>query len=129
MMKKRILVVDDDLGAREGIKMVLLKNCNVDVDTAEDSQEALKKLKENKYDLITTDLRRPGMHGVEFVSIIRKDIDKDIPIIVITGFGSNKSREHLLEGGLVSAYFGKPFSSSEIANTVTLLISDDCGNC
>ena len=55
--------------------------------------------------------------------------NKDIPIIVISGFGSVKTRSNLLDRGLISAYFTKPFSVSEVVNTIRLLISDDFGNC
>ena len=66
-----ILVVDDD----ENLRMVLeetLISCDYNVDTAESGSDALLKIKENKYDLVITDLMMPGIKGVDLIKKTRE---------------------------------------------------------
>ncbi len=123
-MGKKILVVDDELGPRESLKMVLKLTGYTDVDTAEDAIDALKKLKDKTYDLITTCLRMPGMDGLEMISIIRREIDEKVPIVIISGYIS-KSVYKFVRQGVVSAMHAKPYSLQAVSTTVKLLIDDE----
>ncbi len=126
-MRKRILYVEDDLGPRESVSMIL-KGDNYEINMAEDGSEGLKKIQESAqpYDLIITGIMMPGMNGDEMVSIIRK-ADTTTPILVISGNYDRGSE--LLKEGLVSACFEKPYKLDEVKNMVTLLLSDARGTC
>ena len=126
-MKKRILCVDDDVGPRESLRMILTSN-GYYVSTAEDASGALQKLQEavTPYDLIITGIIMPGMRGDEMISKICRD-NMDIPIIVVSG--NHKKGCELVKEGLVSAFFPKPYTVTDLLNTVKILISDTLGTC
>ena len=83
MKKTRVLVVDDDADARELIGMVLVQ-AGFDVQDAEDGFSALAKVSKYQPDLVLTDLRMPGMHGIDLLQRIRR-IHGDVPVIIATG--------------------------------------------
>jgi len=84
--RKKILIVDDELGPRESIR-ILAKAYGATAVTANDVYEALKFLDTHSFDLITTCLRMPGLSGIDFIKEIRTR-GLSTPIIVITGFGT-----------------------------------------
>ena len=99
---KRILVADDDPAIRESLSLILGKyGCTVEV--ASDGQEAIDLVKTgHKYDLVISDIKMPKKNGYEVFAGIR-DIDPDVPIILMTAFGYDpnhtilKSRQEGLE--------------------------------
>ena len=80
-----ILVVDDEIGPRESLRMILKPNYNVFC--AEDGNAALQTLRGTEMDVVTLDLKMPGMSGMDTLKQIRL-IDSDVMIIIITGFGT-----------------------------------------
>jgi DNA-binding response OmpR family regulator len=86
---KRILVVDDE----EAIRLLYkeeLSEAGYDVDVAPDGAEALRKVQQARPDLLTVDLRMPGMDGIELLSRVRA-IHRDLPIIISTAYGDLRS--------------------------------------
>ncbi len=86
---KKILVVDDE----EAIRLLYreeLMEAGYDVDVAEGGAEALRKLQQARPDLMTIDLRMPGMDGIELLSQVRA-IYRDLPIIISTAYGDLRS--------------------------------------
>ena len=105
-----ILVVDDDDGIRSLVKKYLNEN-NYLVTTSSDAEEAAKKIKIVKFDLIILDIMMPGKSGLEF---IKENIKKlDTPIILLTAKGEPKERIHGLEIG-ADDYLPKPFEPKEL---------------
>jgi CheY-like chemotaxis protein len=89
MPMKRILVVDDE----EAIRLLYkeeLTEAGYHVDLAGDGLEALRKLEQARPDLMTIDLRMPGMDGIELLSRVRATY-RDLPIIICTAYGDFKS--------------------------------------
>jgi CheY-like chemotaxis protein len=86
---KRILVVDDDEDIRLLFQEVLEEE-GYEVQLAGGGAEALEKLNQWRPDLVTLDLKMPGMGGVEVLERIREQ-DKDIPVIICTAYGEYKS--------------------------------------
>jgi two-component system response regulator HydG len=80
--KARILVVDDEPGARTGLER-LLRQEGHDVDTADDGLAALDCAAEHPPDLVVTDLDMPKMDGIELLRMLRQQ-DPDLPVIVVT---------------------------------------------
>ena len=105
-----ILVVDDDDRIRSLLKEYLSEN-NYIVSTAEDSEEAKKKLDYLKFDIIILDVMMPGQNGYELTKEIRKKIK--IPIILLTARGEVENRIKGLELG-ADDYIGKPFEPKEL---------------
>jgi CheY-like chemotaxis protein len=81
---KRILVVDDE----EAIRLLYreeLTEAGYRVDLAADGQEALQKLRTGPPDLLTVDIKMPGMDGIELVSRVR-ELHRELPIIICTAY-------------------------------------------
>ena len=83
MTKTRVLVVDDEADARELITQVL-SQAGYEVDEAADGFAALAKVSGYRPDIVLTDLRMPGMHGVDLCERIRR-VHGDVPVIIATG--------------------------------------------
>ncbi len=105
-----ILVVDDELGPRESLRMIL--KSNYQVYTAADGKEALQLIAKEKFDLITLDLNMPGIPGMEVLKEIRK-IRTDTDIMIITGYGSSATTQEARSLG-VEDFISKPFNISDI---------------
>ncbi len=108
---EKILVVDNELGIREGCKRVLVDE-GYSVDCAEDGRAGLKKVQENEYDLVLVDLKMPGMGGLDLIGQIHK-IDPEIVTIVITGYASIESAVEATKRGAYD-YLPKPFSPAAL---------------
>ncbi len=84
-MEKRLLLVDDEEGIRK-ILGISLADRGYEVYTAKDGNEALKLYKEKKPPIILTDIKMPGMDGIELLKAIKKE-NPDAEVIMITGHG------------------------------------------
>ena len=105
-----ILVVDDDDGIRSLVKKYLLEN-NYLITTAQNAEDAAKKVKIIKFDLIILDIMMPGQSGLDFIKEFKKKIDT--PIILLTAKGEAKERIEGLEYG-ADDYLPKPFEPKEL---------------
>ncbi len=103
--KARILVVDDEPSARTGLEK-LLKQEGYEVDVAGDGHSALSLASERPPDLVVTDLKMPGMDGVELLKKLH-DQDRDLPVIVATAFGDVASAVSAMRAG-AEDYLTKP---------------------
>jgi CheY-like chemotaxis protein len=111
---RKVLVVDDDPVVGKSFDRVLSGKGYV-VITAEDGYDALAKLQAEKYDMVFTDLRMPGMSGLEVAERVRTR-QPWIPVVIVTGYGSDKSEERARAAG-VSDFLHKPLSPDVIEQT------------
>lgn len=118
---KKILVIDDEKDIIELVSYNLSKNGFL-VDFAVDGDAALKKLKENHYDLIILDLMLPTIDGFRLCNIIKNDQTlSHIPVIMLTARGDEFDKVHGFDMG-ADDYITKPFSIKElIARTKAVL--------
>ena len=112
--KPNILIVDDELGPRESLRMILKPSYNVFI--AEDGYKALEIIKQIPIDLITLDLRMPGLSGIDVLKEVRES-NKDIQVIIITGFGSLGTITTASQYGVYD-YISKPFNVSDVTMVV-----------
>ena len=85
---KRILVVDDE----ENIRLLYeeeLAEEGYEVSVAASAEEALAQIEAHRPDLITLDIRMPGVDGIEFLRLLRER-DRDLPVIIVTAYGEYK---------------------------------------
>ncbi|HPR64875.1 MAG TPA: response regulator [Thermoanaerobaculia bacterium] len=120
-MSHRILVVDDEVAFLLGIRKVLSR-LECDVDTAESIEQAEKILKEDKFDVVITDLRLTGVLGEEGLEIIRyvRELNPETRCILVTGYGSPAIREKAYTEG-VDYYFEKPVPPKTIVESLVAL--------
>lgn len=94
-----ILIVDDSKLNREVMKMAL-RDHEVEIDEAEDGDEALSILKSTSYDLLIVDMRMPNMDGITLVKKLRSELnDNKTPVIGITGDDNDKVKDDFLAAG------------------------------
>ena len=118
---KRILVVEDNLDSRN-ILTRLLRMEGFEAASAVDGLNALELISVQKPDLIITDINMPRMDGIELISSVRKDRKiAEIPIMVVTAFGSDVAREAIEAGA--SAYAEKPFDYDIFSRAIKVLIA------
>ena len=123
--RANVLVVDDDLGPRESMRMILKPLHNVF--TAEDGDAALRVLQQKTIDLVTLDLKMPGMQGVDVLKEIKK-LDPSIEVIIVTGYGTLKTATEAMKHG-VNSYITKPYNLNEITSLIDKAIERKRFNC
>jgi DNA-binding response OmpR family regulator len=114
MLRKKVLVVDDDEDLRDSIA-TLLRRQGYDVEVARDGREALDLVAVGLPGAILLDMRMPVMNGWEFARIFRQRYDHLTPIIVLTAASDVRARA--VEVG-AEDWLGKPFELSELYQTV-----------
>ena len=105
-----ILIVDDEMGPRESLRMIL--EPIYDVHTVDNGQEALNFICREKVDLVTLDLKMPGLTGVDVLREI-KNFRPDIDVIIITGYGSLNNAQEAIRFG-AGDFISKPFNVADI---------------
>lgn len=112
--KPHVLVVDDEMGPRESLKMIL--NPYYTVHTADRGTQAVEMLRQYPVDLVTLDLKMPGFTGINVLEKVKQH-DPDIEAIIITGYGS---LDTAIEGLRLGAfdYISKPFDVNHILSLV-----------
>jgi len=108
---RKVLVVDDDPAVRKSFDRVLTSK-GYAVITAESGEEALRKLSEEKYDVVYTDIRMPGMSGLEVAEQV-KARRPWTPVVIITGYATEASESRAKAAGVVS-FLQKPLSPEMI---------------
>ncbi|OGP15013.1 MAG: hypothetical protein A2052_04890 [Deltaproteobacteria bacterium GWA2_54_12] len=109
--KFKILITDDDMDLRE-LLTEAIKNWGYEVSVARDGDEALRKLRMERFDIVITDLMMPGMDGLALLQKI-KDLDKEILVIIITGYATIETAVKAIESGAYD-YIAKPFRLDEL---------------
>jgi two-component system, NtrC family, response regulator PilR len=110
-----ILVVDDEQSMRDFLK-IMLKKEGYQVHTAGNGDTALSSLKEGSFDLVISDIRMPGVSGLDLLSNI-KELYPDLPVIMITAFASPDDAVTAMKSGAFD-YISKPFNIEEIKSVV-----------
>jgi DNA-binding response OmpR family regulator len=118
----RILVVEDDEEMNEMLEATL-QSQGYNVSTAYNGQQAIDRCKQETYDLIITDVRLPGMDGVEMLGKIKK-IQPRLKSIVITGYASEDTPVRAIRYQ-VSDYLFKPFSLQYFLGAVNRTIQGE----
>ena len=117
--KIKVLIVDDQQLVRDGIKALLeIKEDFSIVGTAADGQEALEILKGTPADVVLTDIRMPGMGGIDATRAIRQS-NKDIRIIMLTTFNNDDYIVKAIKAG-ANGYLLKDIPKDDLAEAIRL---------
>ena len=111
MNNTNLLIVEDDTKMRSSLKEIMVKE-GYAVDTAETGEAALSKLRQAYYDLVITDLRLPGIDGMEVLRTIQKSA-LDTGVIIITAYAAVDTAVEAMKEG-AEDYIAKPFNLEEI---------------
>jgi len=114
-MNQRILIVEDEAPMCEMLTSFFVDK-KYSVGTANDGEQAIARLEEQDYSLVITDIKLPGMSGLELLARIRVDWP-DVGVIIMTAFSSISSAVEAMKLG-AEDYIGKPFQLDELAITV-----------
>lgn len=113
--KKRVLVVDDEQGIRDSLRLLL--KTNFDVTTAEDGEQALSILDRDQPDLILLDVMMPKLDGIETLKVLR-DREAAIPVIMLTADNTVQTAVECMKLGALD-YLSKPF---DVESLTTLIV-------
>lgn len=123
LAEKPILVVDDEEGPREALRMILKEN--YDVLLAKDGQECLDLIRRERPSLILLDIRLPGMDGIEVLERVKK-VRPEIPVIIVSAVGTHKTVIDALKLGAVD-FIAKPLDVIQVRDTVRkALLQAEC---
>ncbi|RLA41533.1 MAG: hypothetical protein DRR06_15810 [Gammaproteobacteria bacterium] len=110
----KILVIDDERGPRESLRMVL--KYDYEVFLADRVDSGIELLREKKPDLVIMDIRMPEKTGIEGLQEIR-EIDSSVSIIMLTGYGDLETAQKAIRFG-ANDYLQKPFDVKEIQEII-----------
>jgi two-component system NtrC family response regulator/two-component system response regulator HydG len=111
MSKGKVLVVDDERNAREGLAQLLIED-GYEARPARDGFEALKAVEEWLPDVVVADLKMPGMDGVELLRRAR-EIDRDVRFVMMTAYGTVETAVQAMKEG-ADDYLAKPIDVDEL---------------
>ena len=117
---KKILVVDDDPVIGKSFDRVL-SGKGYAVITAADGDEALRKLSTETYDVVFTDIRMPGMSGLEVAERVKAS-QPWLPVVIVTGYGTGENEARATAAG-VAGFLRKPLSPEMIEGTTEMALA------
>lgn len=115
-MEQRILAVDDEPHMVKLLERIVTEKTPYQITTTTNSLEVPKFLDQTYYDLIITDLKMPGLDGLDILRLI-KEKDRPEEVIIITAFGSLETAIEALSQGVFD-YITKPFKKEQILFTM-----------
>ena len=120
MERSSILVVDDEYGVRESLRLILKPQ--YEVATASSALEALSCLEEKEFDLIISDLKMPKLSGFDLLETLKR-LKKEIDVLIVTGFGTLPNARRAINYGAVGL-LSKPFNVAEVVTSVNKALEE-----
>lgn len=114
MSKRKILVVDDEIGVRASLRMIFQDD--YEILQAGNGEEALRILQETRPDVIILDIVMPNINGIAFLNEIQR-IDRQLPVIVVSAIKDTAMGQEALKFGAFS-YLTKPFDVTQLQQLV-----------
>ena len=111
-MNERILIIDDQLDMLMLLKMIIEDNTRYEVETTNNPAEGLNFIEERPFDAVITDLKMPGIDGMELFHKL-KGRYPNLPVIIITAYGSQEASDEAVQEGIAD-FITKPFKKERI---------------
>ncbi|GAB1468894.1 hypothetical protein MASR2M64_16570 [Candidatus Cloacimonadota bacterium] len=120
MKKARILVVDDSIAIANSL-CTILKISGFEVDSAFNGSDALRKIHSSDYDVVICDIEMPGITGLELLGKVRRDFDRELDVILMTGY---LDHDYFIEAIRLGAsdFIRKPVDTQQIVRSIHSLI-------
>lgn len=121
--KQRILIVEDDQSVAQALQRALNlpRGGSYSVESCESGEAALERLNHAHFDLLISDLRLPGMNGLELIESVHQHCP-DMRSVLITAFGSPQIQERARH--LTDAYVPKPFHLWDMIQIVQRVLNE-----
>ena len=117
-LKMKILVVDDFATMRRIVKNILKQIGFSNIDEAEDGNNALAKLKQDKFDMVVSDWNMPNMTGLDLLKAIRADnIINKTPVLMVSAEAKKENVLEAIQAG-VNNYVVKPFTADILKDKI-----------
>lgn len=117
-LKMKILVVDDFSTMRRIVKNILKQIGFSNIDEAEDGNNALLKLKQEKFDMVVSDWNMPNMTGLDLLKAIRADSAiNSMPVLMVTAEAKKENVLEAIQAG-VNNYVVKPFTADTLKDKI-----------
>lgn len=115
-MKQRLLAVDDEPHMLRLLERIVTEKTRYEITTTSNSLKVPEILGDESFDLIITDLRMPGMDGMDILRYVREENREEL-VVIITAFGTLESAREALSAGAFD-YITKPFRKEEIVQAI-----------
>lgn len=115
-MPEKLLIVDDEPDMLKLLSMIIKANTAYEFATTNNPLEALEMAKSGGYDLLLTDLKMPGLDGIELLNAVR-EFDQEIPIIIITAYATAESAAEAMDKNAFD-FITKPFRKEQVIFTI-----------
>jgi two-component system, chemotaxis family, protein-glutamate methylesterase/glutaminase len=112
----KILVAEDDLDSARLLESILRSNAH-SVEVVGDGEEALKRLREKRFDALLTDWMMPEMDGVTLIRRVRAEVEIAPLILMITAGGDAESHQQILQAG-ADEFLSKPYRSADLVRVL-----------
>jgi DNA-binding NarL/FixJ family response regulator len=113
----KILIADDHAIVRKGLKQILADAADIaSIDEASSGQEALKKVRENNYNMVLLDISMPGMSGVDVLKQLKTERPK-LPVLILTMHPEDQYAVRILKAG-ASGYLTKESAPDELISAI-----------
>lgn len=118
--RPNVLVVDDSIAIVNSLQAILGIS-GYRVDTAYSGSDALRKIHQNEYDLVICDIEMPGLTGLDFLSKVREEFDRNLDVILMTGY---LEHDYFIEAIRLGAsdFIRKPIDTKQMINSIRELI-------
>ena len=116
-----LLVADDDPGLRESLQRTLMR-AGYQVVLAPDGRAALDRIQGGGLDLILSDLKMPGLTGIELLRAA-KALAPDVDVILLTAFGTIEEAANAMKDGAYD-FITKPFRAAEIRDPARVILRE-----
>jgi DNA-binding NtrC family response regulator len=111
-MSERLMIVDDEPDMLMLLEMIIHDNTEYAVETTNNPAECLELLQKRHFDLVITDLKMPGIDGMELFKELR-ELKPELPVIIITAYGLEDAADKAIKAG-ISDFITKPFKKERI---------------
>ncbi len=122
MNNPKVLIVDDDPMIRDALAEILSSIGGYNTEIAVNGSEGIKKIKDNKYDIVFTDLTMPNITGMDLLKEAKK-VNSDIPVVVITGYSTIENAVAAMREGAYD-FVTKPFKIEKVISLADKIIGE-----
>ncbi len=117
----RVLIADDHAIVRKGLRLIAEESGQISVDEAADGQEALDKLRQDRWDALVLDISMPGRHGLDVLQIVH-DLQPQLPVLILSMHPEEQYAMRVLKAG-AAGYMNKDTAPGELVRAIQKIVN------